>query len=153
MRLQNGKAGDSCTGTIRILADVLCRTSDVRHRIIPMLHMMSYVPGTRCRTSGTYDIIPVRHRMWCTYDIVYQCRTSGTYDTATYDVVRAYDIVCLTYDIVCHIVYDIVCLACTLYVLAYNIAHDIGYDIVCVVCDVHSIGFGAGFRGLNLHAL
>ncbi len=25
----------------------------------------------------TYDTVPVRHRTWCTYDIVYRCRTTS----------------------------------------------------------------------------
>jgi hypothetical protein len=47
-RLRGGRLGGLVL--IWILADVRCRTSDVRHRIIPMLHTMSYVMHVRHRT-------------------------------------------------------------------------------------------------------
>ena len=46
----SGLAARRRTQAIWILADVRCRTSDVRHRIIPMLHTMSYVMHVRHRT-------------------------------------------------------------------------------------------------------
>ena len=88
----------------------------------------------------TYDIVHVQCRMRHTCDIVWRCRMSGTYDTAMYDVIRAYDIVYQTYDIVCHIVYDIVCfhlhIVNDIVCFDLHIVRDIAYDIVC---DVHSI--------------
>ncbi len=62
------------TGTTRmlfiwILADVLCRTSDVRHSIIPtrMLHTMSYVVHVRHRTRTMSYIVHVRHSISMSY--------------------------------------------------------------------------------------
>ena len=52
---------------IWILADVRCRTSDVRHRIIPMLHTMSYVWHVRHRTHTTSYLMHVRHRKSMSY--------------------------------------------------------------------------------------
>ena len=139
MRLQNGKAGDSCTGTIRILADVLCRTSDVRHRIIPMLHTMSYVMHVRHHTRTMSYVEHVRHRILMSYvrhvrrrNI--RCRTCKRYRRS--DVRhRMFSSYTTSY-----------VLTCISYVLAYNIAYYVVYDVV------HSIGFGAGFRGFKLHA-
>jgi hypothetical protein len=53
--------------SIWILADVRCRTSDVRHRIIPMLHTMSYVWHVRHRTRTTSYVMHVRHRISMLY--------------------------------------------------------------------------------------
>jgi hypothetical protein len=75
---------DSCRRTMSYVRRTTSYNTDVAH-------------DTWC----TYDIVPVRCRTWSTYDTVYRCRSSGTYDIVTYDVVRAYDIVDLTYDIVC----------------------------------------------------
>ncbi len=63
-------------------------------------HVLSY-PKISLGANSQMDSVPVRCRTWCAYEIVYRCHTSGTYDIVTYDVVRAYDIVGLTYDIVC----------------------------------------------------
>ena len=95
------------------------------------------------------------------------------YDIAMYDVVRAYDIVCQTNDIVCHIVYDIVCfvlhivydIVCFDLHIVYDIVcfHlHIVYDIVCfdlhivrdiaydIVCDVHSIETRSWVHGVQI---
>ena len=58
---------------IWILADVRCRTSEVRHRIIPMLHTMSYVRYVRhrnIRCRSTYDIATIRCRMFIRHRMV-----------------------------------------------------------------------------------
>ena len=77
--------------TIWILADVRHRTSDVRHRIIPMLPYDIVRHDVRCRTRTT-SYVP-------TYDIVRAMSYVMTYDVATYDIVRP------TYDVVRHVRY------------------------------------------------
>jgi hypothetical protein len=73
---------NSCRSTIWILADVRCRTSDVRHRIIPMLHTMSYVVHVRHRTTSyrTMSYVEhVRHRISMSYVPNIRCRTCIRY--------------------------------------------------------------------------
>ena len=76
---------------------------------------------------------------------------SGTYDIAMYDVVRTYDIVCQMYDIVCHIVYDIVCfdlhIVYDIVCFDLHIAYDIAYDIVC---DAHSFEIWSWGQGVQI---
>ena len=115
-------------GSIWILANVRCRTSDVRHRIIPMLHTMSYVRYVRhrnIRCRSTYDIATIRCRMFI------RRRRSDVRHRMLSSYTTSYVLTCISY------------------ADAYNIAYDIAYDIVC---DVHSIGFRAEFRGFNWHA-
>ena len=133
----------ACPDNIWILANLRCRTSDVRHRIIPTRHTMSYVHHVRHRTCTMSYVVHVRHRMTMSYVMHVRhrnvrCRT-------------CIDIVCQTNDIVCHIVYDIVCFV--LHIVYDIVCFDlhIAYDIVCfdlhivrdiaydIVCDVHSI--------------
>jgi hypothetical protein len=52
---------------IWILADVRCRTSDVRHRIIPKLHTMPYVVHVRHRTRTMSYVEHVQHRISMSY--------------------------------------------------------------------------------------
>ena len=89
--------------------------------------------------------------MWYKYDIVWRCRMSGTYDIAMYDVVCTYDIVSQMYDIVCHIVYDIVCfdlhIVYDIVCFDLHIAYDIAYDIVC---DAHSIEIWSWGQGVQI---
>ncbi len=63
---------------IWILADVRCRTSDVRHRIIPMLHTMSYVVHVRHRTGTMQYVVHVHCRRTTSYiDVVRQARMTS----------------------------------------------------------------------------
>jgi hypothetical protein len=124
--------------------------------IIYLIRYELGIPQPTDDTDVAHDVVRGVRMTWYPYDVVRSARTTSYIDvvrqarTTTYDVVRAYDIVGLTYDIVCISSYTTsYVLTCISYVLAYNIAYDIVYDIVC---DVHSIGFGAEFRGFKLHA-
>ena len=151
--MQYAKYAKKYARYIWILANVRCRTSDVRHRIIPMLHTMSYVMHVRHRIPTMSYVPDVRHRISMSY--VRHVRHRNIRCRSTYDIaaIRCRMFVrhrrsnirhrMLSSYTTSHV------LTCISYVHAYNIAYDIAYDIVC---DVHSIGFGAGFRGFKLHA-
>jgi hypothetical protein len=71
---------------IWILANVRCRASDVRHRIIPMLYTMSYVMHVRHHTPTMSYVPDVRHRISMSYvrHVRHRnIRCRGTYDIIT----------------------------------------------------------------------
>ena len=128
-------------------------------------HTISYVGHTISYNSDvTCDIVcfDVRYRTYTishvrTYDIDIRHRILRTYDIATYDIVR------LTYDVVCNIrcrmshircrmlqiVCDIVCCGQHIVRSRLHIVYDVAYDIVYDI----SIDLIRGVRNSELHSI
>ena len=114
---------------IWILANVRCRTSDVRHRIIPMLHTMSYVRHVRPwhSTHTMSYVVHVRHRISMSY--VRHVRHRNIRCRSTYDIATIRCRMFIRYhrsDVRHRMLSSYMTsfvLACISYVHAYNIAH------------------------------